>query len=396
MIRTPDRAAAARTAKRRSFAFTITELIVVIAIIILIVAVAVPAFQSIIYSSEATVAQTRMSAGLKAARDYAMQAGPGEDTAAVFFYDFDPDPRRRTGGRLRIVPCIRVGELDDIPPPGGLGTGPGQTVRREVFVPIPGAEPVELPKGWMVRAFAPPGWVDSVWYEGTRYNSTDPAGHWVFPETGFYNRDEVLDFSNNQTARQSFMVRFQGGSGELSPTSTREVLVLAPRPSVLGRSTNPADVWKRADLASDLRRFARRILTSRDLMTGASPNEAQRLLGDRSADTVLVRPVWMLALYDERRLASAIGAEIDPVTGCIYKSGTNLPEFVNNIPGPANMVGRRIRQWIEGDTNFDDEVRKRAISSASGGGIRRGDAPEARLFTIDGFTGNLRLVEVEQ
>jgi hypothetical protein len=133
-------------------------------------------------------------------------------------------------------------------------------------------------------------------------------------------------------------------------------------------------------------------------MTGSAPNAAQRLLGDRSGDTVLVRPVWMLALYDEHRLASAIGAEVDRVTGSIYLPGSNaepLPKFVDSAT-PANGMGEKIRQWIEGDTNFDDIVRRRATSTGTGGNIDRGDAPEARLYTIDGFTGNLRPVEVEQ
>lgn len=377
----------------RRAAFTITELLVVVVIIVLIIAVAVPAFQSVIYSSEATVAQTRVGAALKTARDYALQSGPGEDTAAVFFYEYDP--QQRIGGRMLIVPCIRVGELDDMAPPTGFGGGAG-VVRREIFVPIPGAEPVELPKGWMVRAFAPYGLFDGAWYEpgpgGTRYNMTDTRGHWVFPETGFYDREARLDVSGSVTARQSFMVRFQGGSGQLSPTGAREALVLAVRPSTVGRGTDADDAWKRADLATDPRRFVRRILTSRNLMTAAMPNEAQQLLGDRSGDTVLVRPVWMLALYDEYRMASAIGAQIDRATGCVYRAGTDFPAFTDGT------TAQKIRQWIEGDTNFDGQVRKRQSSPTTGpgGAINRGDAPEARLFTIDGFTGDLRPVEVEQ
>jgi hypothetical protein len=41
-------------------------------------------------------------------------------------------------------------------------------------------------------------------------------------------------------------------------------------------------------------------------------------------------------------------------------------------------------------------VRKRAISSASGGGIRRGDAPEAQVAREPIDREQPRLVEVEQ
>jgi hypothetical protein len=50
----------------------------------------------------------------------------------------------------------------------------------------------------------------------------------------------------------------------------------------------------------------------------------------------------------------------------------------------------RINDWIQGDTNGDGQV-----SGAADAGEANSDQPEARLFTIDRYTGILHQVEVQ-
>lgn len=374
-------------------AFTLMELLVVVMIVALIAVAAVPAFQSIMYSSSASLAQTRLAAAVKAARDAALQGGPGEDTAAVFFYDFRRD--ELGSGRLRVVTCVKVGEFMDPSPSGGSLGGVNNPVLREVFVPLNTSEPIELPRGWVVRAYVPPGLIDTWWYEGSdRYTAADPTGNWVFPETAFYKRqgDDALASGGH---RQTFMIRFQGGTGALAPTSGGTAVVLSP--AYIRRDPNlPA--WKRPDLATDYRRYARRILARGDLRGNDNVNNPgwRLLLGDQSVDTVLARHVWMFALYDEARLASALNVQTDRRTGCLYTwyNDGRVPRYVS--PLDSNLQLRtRLKQWIVGDTNFDGEVRRRQPSGA-GNPPRRGDVPEARIFTIDRYTGEVKLVEFEQ
>src|SRR4051812_14600321 len=111
-------------------AFTITEILVVISIIVLMIAIAVPAFSSLIGSSERALAENQLRAGLAAARDAAIQSETG-DGAAVFF--FTP------GGRISIVACTAVGQIEDQVPP--VGAVPTTNITRDVFAPVPGMEP---------------------------------------------------------------------------------------------------------------------------------------------------------------------------------------------------------------------------------------------------------------
>jgi len=374
-------------------AFTLTELLVVIVILVLVLGISVPAFTSIMYSQEATLAQTRLATALRAARDAALQSSTGTDTAAVFFYD--------QGGRARIVTCVKAGEMDDRVAGGG-GTGGGaNVVRREIFVPLETVEPVELPRGWMIRGYVPAFSINQggSWYEqypaagGVRYGGTsgdEPA--WVFPETGFFRTDRGDQFAG--ASRQTFMVRFQGGSGIMAPTNASEVLVLAPHRNRANR--DPAlPAWQRADLASDYRRFVRRLLTAPNMTIPRAGNPLQKLLGDESPDTVLARPVMMLAVYDERKLAAALGVTIDRNSGCLYRGaapGTEVryPQFVD-VPGRSSAeIGRLITQWISGHTRLDDPPAPNDVPRRD-----RGDQPEARIFTVNRFTGELRQVEVE-
>src|SRR5690606_8581215 len=105
--------------QRVRVAFTLPELLVVIAIGILLLAIAVPAFTSVLYSSRRSGAAGAVQTALAAARDVAVENGPGRDAAAVFFAD--------SGGRLRIMVAVWAGEMTDV-------NGRGEPVQREVFV----------------------------------------------------------------------------------------------------------------------------------------------------------------------------------------------------------------------------------------------------------------------
>lgn len=307
-------------------AFTLIELLLVISIFVILLLIVVPAFTSMLYSAEESLAQNALRSALSAGRDAAMRSSGDDDGAAVFF--FEP------GGRMTVVPCVRVGQLTDLP------NGPG-TVVRDVFVPLNLIEPVQLPRNWMARGFAPPGSLDgdptgpnggnpNGWYEGPgRYNPAAP--NWVFPETAFYD----LAVPDDGADRQTFMVRFKAGSGELDTSGTGTAIVVAPRPSQAMR--NPTPAWQRADKADDLGRWARRILADRTLTVA----QRRALIGDESGDTVLARGVGELVLYNEKRLAGAIDARLDRRTGTLYQSGTE-PRFVTG----ADAL--RMNQWLEG------------------------------------------------
>lgn len=66
-------------------AFTIVELLVVILIGLIILTIAVPAFQTMAYSSNRSLAVNALQASSQMARDVAINAG--EDGAVVFIYD---------------------------------------------------------------------------------------------------------------------------------------------------------------------------------------------------------------------------------------------------------------------------------------------------------------------
>ena len=97
------------TLNLRAAAFTLVELLVVIAIFVLLLAIAVPAFSSMLYSSEQSLADNHLRMGLGAARDAAIRSPQGTDAAAVFFYD-------PATGRTMILPCIAAGVLKDVNP----------------------------------------------------------------------------------------------------------------------------------------------------------------------------------------------------------------------------------------------------------------------------------------
>lgn len=360
-------------------AFSLAELIVVISVIVLLLAIAVPAFRNILYSSERSLAENQLRAGMTAARDAAIQTDGGDGAA---YFSFTP------GGRVSIIPCVKVGTISDIVTTSG-GSQPGSvSVERDVFVPLATSDPVQLPRWWSVRAYTPPLSTENTdtggrhgWYETFRPRGDE--GNWVFPETGFYDPAEGED----GWKRQSFIVRFVAGTGELDASNRSLAIVLDLAATDAFRTGTPWSLPSlRADIATNQARFARRVLAER-LDLDQNPENRRRLLGDVSLDTVLVRPVSELSLYDERRLAAAVGARsLNRVTNTLYDNDTTDPtrpaltpqldlDLFEGLTEPqvADMVNR----WIEGRLTMNGEP----VES------------ESRIFGLQNYLGQMQEVE---
>ena len=340
------------------------ELLVVVAIATILLLIAVPAFKSLTYSTRRASAENALKGGLRTARMVAIEAGEGRDVAAVFTHE--------PGGRITIVPAVFVGEF--------LETRLGRRV--EVFAPVSGVDAVQLPPGWSVRAYAPPNSIAGTnesagWYSSGNYPAAQ--GNWVFPEAGFFDITRADDGDN----RQTFMVRFRGGSGELDLSHQEPVLVLDVAPTISFRSQPP---WSdhRADIAIDSVRFVRRVLEA-DFPTsngGTSLRDRRKLLGNESTDTVLARAVGQLAVYNERRLAAGVGARrLNRDTGTLYM-GLGDPNNPNREPRldlslfPAGAtprsVSEAVSEWLE-----SRPVSSNAMVFSS----------DAMVFTIQRYSG---------
>lgn len=375
------------TAPRRGF--TIIELLVVISIFVLVLAIAVPSFSAILKSTERSQAGNQVAVALSSARSAAVGAEGLNDTAAVFFYD-------PSTGRTRIGVYTVVGTIKD----HDLNLAPNNVVERDIFVPVPNFQPVQLPKGWMVRGFAPAGSVDapgpastprnfSGWYEPNASRAQDgTTGNWIFPETAFFNPENATDVvAGGETARQSFMVRFVAGSGAINMSQREPAVVIDPSPSQAFRQTTAPFNLYRLDKAQDLGAEVRRILAEREPNnndTNFVRVKKRQLLGDEASDTVLARPVLELAIYDEQTLASAIGARaVNPGTGTIYSdpAGKKLagPEIDQGIfrKDPIE-IAKDINHWIQGSVPVGKTASKSAVAS------------DARIVTMDRYTGTVR------
>lgn len=337
-------------------AFTLIELLIVISIFVLLLTIAVPAFSSMLYSSEQSMAENALRIGMSSARDAAVRGGPGHDACAVFIYE---------NQRMGIMPCVRAGTIEDADPAFG-NNDLTHWITREIFTPIPGFEPVRMPKGWMVRGYAPPGTIDAqagagtpgLWYEPTTGRQFDQTkANWVFPETQFYN-DQDGDQGSN---RQTFMVRFEGGTGmlKIDPTAS---LVLYPSEWTSFRGATPWNKYNAND-ESDGAKFVARVKAAPPPASGiTSPPPLdlvarRQLLGDASSDTILVKGVGQLAVYNEKKLASALSAmvgqsiRLDDTSGCLYVhedeqfQTPGKPTYVANVPTNDNA---RINSWIQG------------------------------------------------
>ena len=376
-------------------AFTITELLVVITLIVILVLIAVPSFQAMIYSSEEGMAETQVRSAIRAARDAAIRSNGGADGAAVF--SFEP------GGRATIIICVKVGEMTDWF--DDTSNDPNRTVRREIFVAAPGFAPVTLPRTWMIRGYVSANAFTNAWY-GDAFSglttNTDATirtqRNWVFPETGFF--DDTL--TSDGFRRSTFMVRFQAGTGALVGATTEPALVLAPRNSAAGRTNPPFnDEGFRADREGreDPVKFVRSWLTRK--YTTTVVNDRRAVIGRRSSDMVLARPVMQIAMYNEQKLAAALKVRMNSASGSLYLSPGDAanPNHQPMYPldYPSNLLSK-IDQWIEGDTSgpggIPDGVVKTVSESVAAN--EPPDSPEAKLFAIDRLTGVLRPMEVQR
>ncbi len=412
--------------RTRDRAFTVVELLVVIAIIVIVLTIAVPSFRALVYSSERSLAFNSVESAVASARDLALRSAGGDDGAVVFLFD--------AGGPMRIVPAVRVGSFRQSLQPDNLADNGSLTL--DVFAPVQDVPPIEMPRNWHVRGYAPAGSMIDVlpirdiarWYNGDTtggFNINSDAKeerNWVFPETGFYPVDSQITAGNGagagprpalntRTSRQSFMIRFDARTGGLSENRGLSLFV-DPRPSTEDRPggdrPNVDQLRVRPDRAEDLVRWARSILSSAPF----NPTTGQALvppyrsnadpgrpvyIGIDSNDTVLVKPVTRIAVYDERRLAQSLGARgLNAATGTIYDdiapdaAGTDavirFDQALFRDGFNADTIRENINRWIEGDTNLDGQI---------GGdpddlpGDLQPDEPQARLYLIRPLTGEL-------
>ncbi len=336
--------------------FTLLELLVVISLIALLLAIAAPAVNSIVKSTDEAGAKNQLDVAMSAARSLAITSESGSDTAAVFFY--------KPGGKLTISVFRKAGELSDI-------DGNGTPTTRDVFVPT-GLQPFRLPTGWMIRGLAPIGAIDngvdkSGWYEavsgkrefekGTSGNPPQMWWNWVFPETGFFDPKKARDdFStgNGASVRQTFMVRFEAGSGLLKTGDRRLALVIDPSPSNAFRTTLPYRYY-RFNRGDDVGVLVSQILQARE--ADLPIKDKRLLLGDQATDTVLAAGVTEIALYREVDLAAGIGAgglnRDSKSLYAVYDNGRKLlpsPQLDSTLWGTgfpgAQEVAKRTNEWF--------------------------------------------------
>jgi prepilin-type N-terminal cleavage/methylation domain-containing protein len=365
---------------RTRAAFTLVELVVVIAILAIVLTLAVPAFSTMLRSAEVSLAENQFRSGVIAGRNAALQSSSG-DGAAVFFYD-------AINGRLSILPCIHVATIQDL-----LSSPDPQTndrvVERDVFVPVANGEPVQLPSGWTVRGYAPPNSIsDDVqdpngWYDSESWVGRRGFANWVFPETDFYDRT----LGDQGRKRQTFLVRFKRGTGEVVISDRRTCLVVDVNADSDYRSNPPWDQIPRMDRAESLELTVRRIAARVNDASGTLATKS-RWLGDESTDTVLARPVTELALVDERELANALGVQrLNRVTKSLYAASGSEPTLPATNPqidtalfatSPApTEVADMVNQWIDGALTMNGEV----VPST------------ARIFTFQFYAGQLEEIK---
>ncbi|MBX3390009.1 MAG: prepilin-type N-terminal cleavage/methylation domain-containing protein [Phycisphaeraceae bacterium] len=407
--------------------FSLVELLVIIAILGIAAAAGIPAIRNMIYTSTGSMAEQQLRFGLGAARDMAIR-NAGGDAAAVFV--FEP------GGRLSIVPMVWVGRiLDTSDPNRALDNGlTGPTTYRDVFAPTPLAAPAQLPVGWMVRGFAPPGSIFAAglnnlgttiesngWYYeknpvGNRrinlgndtISGAQNKGNWVFPETGFFDPTQTgQNGGNRPNSRNTFMVRFQSGTGRMTGPSVEPVIVLLPRATIDWNSTNArapltqgwsggVSDWRRIDHADHLTAWARAVADQGDY------HDIAALIGCRSADAALACSVNLIALYDERRMATEIGATgLNKETGSLYGiapgKGTAALGDAGTIPKAPNID---LSLWPKSATAANNAEYVQMLinnymlnalkySDVDAGGPSTIVESDARMFRLDSYMGTI-------
>ncbi len=396
--------------------FTLVEMLVVMLVMSIVALLTVPAFNAFSRSNTRTQAVEALKGALRSAREAARASSPGQDVCAVFVQGL--------GGRTSVVLARRVGLLMD-----QLAIAPTDRIRREVFVPVEGQPLAALPEGTSVRGYVgagvlrDPAALDPDWYAPSVanqiYAQSQPA--WVAPETHLYKHvyaDGGLATDDDGADRNTFMLRFEGGTGDLS-REVAPVLVVLPRPSATGRELSEPWASNRLDRLVDAQGRARTLTEIVDQIVNAQPALAsgtyanhdavvvdQRLLlGHGSSDTVLAGPVVRVALYDEVDLAAGLGVRTDRATGTIYWTGSGTDATTREAdfyaPGTARGAIRphlqtsalrlgnyttahaAIEGWLLGDTNLNG-VFGDAEPSTTRPVI---DTPSARVFMIERALG---------
>jgi type II secretory pathway pseudopilin PulG len=394
-------------AGRGVVAFTLIEILAVLVIITILLGLGVPAIRTLLRSSEQSLAENQLRVALGAARDAALRSDGG-DGAAVFVFE---------GGRTTVLPCVQVGvlESDEVWCQGAATTDPALAAsgkRREIFVPVEGIEPIRMPQGWGVRGYVPGNTLEANAQGGDgSYDSSDAStgslpvtlyteGNWVFPETSFLDLPFLVQSSQNPAVegskRQAFMVRFEAGTGNAVLNAKDNVLVFDPlnvqtdqgfrsgAPFATEQYDVTLAISNEVFVRQMLRTPALRQLNSRDL---------RRILGDQSPDTILVKPVTELALYDEERLAAAIGADrVNRTTGTLYGTA-GLPGAAPTSPSYDTSLfsdGASVQQ-IQERVNAYIERRNQDLPAAL-----RDVALEARVFTVQRYLGQVQEVRAEE
>jgi len=377
--------------------FSTLEVLVVAGVLVLLLAVAARAVSGVVYSSQRSLAENQLRAALASARDAAIGSQQGDVGAVFFFRD----------GRTQVIPCVRVGEISDIPMnyEGVESTSPPKNI--EVFVPVDGARAVQMPRGWTVRGYAPAGSLHTAssqagtgtpnengWYDwidsAPNVNTLLQGGVWVFPETDFVPSDAqgVFDDVGDQGwRRQTFMIRFAAQSGEAMIGDTRLVIVVDP----LEAEYRFNGVFQGNDVlqGESLAQRVRKILSGAASVGPPLTIDQQReLLGDRSTDTVLTRSIAEFALTDERRLANAIGARaLNRDTQSLYRVIEPNATGDANIPLDASLFGGTLDEAVV-MRRIGDYVGRRAGQGA--GELDEGTVFEARVFTMSRYLGQVQ------
>lgn len=383
-------------------AFTLVELLVVISLFVLLLAIGIPAFASLLRSGERSLASNALATAVRAARDIA-QRSEGGDGALVFTME--------PGGRVAMVPSIMVGRLQD-------QDSAGNTVERDVFVPHPLFRASQLPSGWTVRGMASAGLIDPDWYGDDREENayrvsgstpTNDEAEWLLPETGFYTGNGIgrekgqspqdPDRPDNGRKRQTFMLRFANGTGELTASPRGSIAVLPILPIGPNEQT-PEDralriagrEFLRARDAQDVRVWAERILNDPVFALNARNRALRRqLLGDESVDTALAKALPLVSLANERELVADLSRgrfdngkqarlELDRETGSLYSADSS-----ENAP---KLVGARVRETADAINWLLDGRMVTAQATPSP------VIPPAQVFLVSAFRGNT--LEVRQ